>query len=124
MSETKASERRRFHRARIPGVSGTLNSPGDVEVLDLGLAGLSFEAAGELHPGDHCFLELQHDQSRASVEVEIRWASVRRVERLRGTLKPVFRAGGVFLDIQREKPGGSILDWLLVDPPMSSPLPA
>jgi len=119
-----AADRRRFHRARIPGLVGTLHSPGDVEVLDLCIGGLSFEAAQELAPGDHCYLELHHEDSSASVEIEIRWAAVRRVERTRGTLKPVFRAGGPFRDIQRDRPGG-VLDWILVDPPAAaSPAPA
>jgi len=95
---------------------GTLRSPGDAAILDLSLAGVSFEAPGELHPGDRCYLELQHDSGRASVEVEVRWASVRRVERLSNDLVPVFRAGGAFLDVQNDASDG-ILGWLMVDPP-------
>jgi hypothetical protein len=114
-----AADRRRYHRARIPGLVGTLHSPGDVEVLDLSVGGLAFEAAQELSPGDRCFLELHHETSSASVEIEICWSSVRRVERTRGTLKPVFRAGGVFRDIQHDRPGG-VLDWILIDPSQSA----
>jgi hypothetical protein len=109
-------ERRRFHRVRIPSMVGTLRSPGDAEILDLSLAGVSFEAPGEIHPGDRCYLELHHDAGRASVEVEVRWASVRRVERLSNDLVPVFRAGGAFLEVQNDASDG-ILGWLMVDPP-------
>jgi hypothetical protein len=114
------ADRRRFHRARIPRLSGTLHSPGDVDVLDLGLAGLAFEAAAELAPGDHCFLELHHQTASVAVEVEIRWCSVLRMERLRGSFRPVFRAGGAFVEIQRDQAGG-ILDWLIVDPAPPAP---
>ncbi len=123
MTATDSADRRRHHRARIEGLSGTLHSPGDVQVLDLSVAGVSFEAAEELAPGTRCYLELRHETFTASVEVEVRWASVRRVERTRGTLKPVFRAGGAFRDVQRDRPGG-ILDWLFVDPPSAPPAPA
>lgn len=121
MTAIEPADRRRFHRARIEGLSATLHSPGDVQVLDLSVAGLAFEAAEDLAPGTRCFLELRHESATASVEVEVRWASVRRVERTRGTLKPVFRAGGAFRDVQRDRPGG-ILDWLFAEPP--APVPA
>jgi hypothetical protein len=120
VNATDPADRRRFHRAHIEGLQATLHSPGDVQVLDLSVAGLAFEAAEDLAPGTRCFLELRHEAASVSVEVEIRWASVRRVERTRGTLKPVFRAGGAFRDVQRDRPGG-ILDWLVADPPAADP---
>jgi hypothetical protein len=115
MSPDATEGLRRYRRVSIAGLSGTLRSPGDVEVLNLGLAGLAFEVPATLAPGDHCFLELHHGESSAAVEVEIRWAAVRRVERRADTLKPVFRAGGAFIDIHRDGEGG-FFDWLVVDP--------
>jgi len=115
VAEPTAAERRRHHRAHIPTLSGTYRSPGDVQVLDVSLAGVAFEATGALSPGDHCFLELHHASGHANVEVEVRWASVQRVELLRGSVVPTIRAGGAFLDVQSDGNGG-LLDWLVVDP--------
>lgn len=109
------SERRRHLRAQVPGLQATLNSPGDARVLDVSLSGLSLEVPGELEPGDRCFLELRHEGRTASIEVEVRWASVLRIERVRSSLVPVFRAGVAFLDILADGTGG-LLDWLVVEP--------
>ena len=108
-------DRRRHLRASITEISGTLHSPGDVEVLDLSLSGMAIEAAAELEAGDHCFLELRHQGHSVSMEVEVRWASVLRMERVRDTFLPVFRAGVAFLEILPDREGG-LFEWLVVDP--------
>lgn len=122
----QSSDRRRHLRANISEISGTLHSPGDVEVLDLSLSGMAIEAATELEKGDRCFLELRHHGHSVSLEVEVRWASVLRVERLRDTFMPVFRAGVAFLEVLPDREAG-LFEWLVVDPiadPGASPLPS
>ncbi len=109
------ANRRRHIRASIPDISATLHSPGDVEILDLSLSGMAIEAAGEIGPGDRCFLELRHQGHAVSMEVEVRWSSVLRMERLRDTLMPVFRAGVAFVEVLPDREGG-LFDWLVVDP--------
>jgi hypothetical protein len=114
---SEALRKRRAPRHRVPGIQGTLDSPGDVLVLDLSVHGIGFEAPRELHAGQSCFVELRHRGHVASMEVEIRWASAHRVERLRNTLVPVFRAGGAIKDLHRDSKGGV---WDLVLPQASA----
>lgn len=109
-------DRRRFQRARIPGIHGSQNLPGDIRVLDLSLGGMAMETRAELEPGQRCFLELRHENHTVSVEAEVRWSSAFRVEREPDALRPVFRVGVSFVDIVRDGPGG-IWDWLLVEDP-------
>ena len=111
----RSQNRRRHLRANITEISGTLNSPGDVEVLDLSLSGMAIEAAAELEEGDRCFLELRHQGHSVSLEVEVRWSSVLRVERTRNAFVPVFRAGVAFLEVLPDNNGG-LFEWLVVDP--------
>ncbi len=112
---TTAADRRRHFRASVSDISATLHSPGDVEILDLSLSGMAIEAPGEIETGDRCFLELRHQGHAVSMEVEVRWTSVLRMERLRNTLLPVFRAGVAFIEVLPDSQGG-LFDWLIVDP--------
>ena len=107
-------DRRRRPRRVIPGIEATLRSPGDVKVLDLSLTGLATEVPGELQPGQHCFLSLRHDRHCAMVETVVKWAGINRMERRFGRLIPMFRAGMVFVDIERQDTGG-IWDWILTE---------
>ena len=109
------ADRRRDPRRPISGVLGTRRSPGDLTVLDLSVSGLAAEAVGEIAPGQHCFVELVHQNHRAHVEAVVRWASVTRVERRDDRFVPVFRAGLAFIDIDRDDSGG-IWDWILPVP--------
>lgn len=111
----RADERRRYRRARIPGIRATHRTLDDVEVVDLSLAGMALEAPGEFEPGDHCFFELRHGEHTVNVEAEVRWASAYRVRRTETSLEPVFRLGVSFVDILKDETGG-IWSWLLVDP--------
>ncbi|MFN7940980.1 MAG: PilZ domain-containing protein [Thermoanaerobaculia bacterium] len=107
-------DRRRHPRRQIAGIQGTLRSPGDLTVLDISLTGLSAEAAGEIDPGQHCFLELVHQRHRVHIEAIVRWTSVTRVERRSDRFVPVFRAGLSFVDTDRDDSGG-IWDWILTE---------
>ncbi|MDX1630688.1 MAG: PilZ domain-containing protein [Thermoanaerobaculia bacterium] len=111
----RVEDRRRFRRARIPGIRATHRTLDDVKVLDLSLAGMAVEAPGEFEQGDRCFFELRRGDHTVNVEAEVRWASAYRVERTEGGLDLVFRLGVSFVDIFKEDSGG-IWDWLLVDP--------
>lgn len=107
-------DRRRGARRVIPGIEATLRSPGDVRVLDVSLTGLATEVPGELAPGQHCFISLRHDRHTVMVETVVKWAGVNRMERRFGRLIPMYRAGMVFVDIEREDSGG-IWDWILTE---------
>ena len=95
------SDRRRYPRRTIPGIRGTLRSPGDVEVLDISLTGLAAEVAGEVTAGEHCFLELRHERSVAMVEAEVKWSAARLVER--DTDPPVMSASPAWLRGHRSR---------------------
>lgn len=103
---------RRHGRHTIEGIVGTLRAPGDVEVRDVGLYGMSLRVAGELEVGDRHFLELQHHGHKVNVEVEIRWVVVHRKSE-RGQVETACHAGVEFIDIHRDDTGG-IWDWILV----------
>src|SRR5262245_10969765 len=105
-SKPGAANHRRYPRRAISGISGTLPSPGDVEVLDVSVTGIAAEISGEVKTGDHCFLELRHGRDRAMVEAVVKWSSVRRVEREPDRLVLKFRAGMAFVDIDRDGAGG------------------
>lgn len=109
----EGAERRRVGRRAIPSVVATLRTPGDVKVIDVGVFGLAIEANVELPKGERVCLELRHGSQVANVEATVRWSSVSRVARDRGTLVPVSRAGVQFSDIYRDRQGG-IWDYILV----------
>lgn len=121
MTSTAGDERRRVGRHAIPGVEGTLRRPGDVRVLDVGLFGVSIEAASDVAVGDRMCLELRHGPHRVSVEAEVRWCSFSRVERDRNRLVPVAVAGLEFREILREPDDGGIWSWIDVAPPADLP---
>ncbi len=118
MAEPSASDRRRAARRHIPGIEATLRTPGDVKVLDVSLFGAAIEAPAELEVGDSVCLEMRHGQQRANVEAAVRWCSVSRVVRQRGSLVPVSTVGVEFRDIYRSGDTG-IWDWIMVpsEPP-------
>jgi hypothetical protein len=107
------TDQRRAPRRAITDIRGTLDQPGDLRILDLSLHGVGLEAPRELAVGTSCFVELRHRGFVASLELEIRWVSALRVQRLRASLAPVFRAGAAILDLHRDAPGGV---WDLLDP--------
>ncbi len=113
-----SADRRRYPRRAIPGIEGTLRSPGDVRILELSLTGLSAEVSSEIQPGEHCFLELRHHHDTkhdsAMVEAIVKWTAVRGVEREANRLVPRFCAGMAFVDIDRDGTGG-IWDCILTE---------
>jgi len=113
--QSTGSERRRVGRRAIPGIEATLRAPGDVKVLDLGVFGMAIEAIADVEPGSTVFLELKHGGHTANVEVAVRWRSVGRVVRDRGTLMPLARAGVEFREVYRDRPGG-IFDYIMAAP--------
>ena len=92
-----------------------------MRVLDVGLFGVSIEAAREIAVGDKVCLELRHGPHRVSVEAEVRWCSFSRGERARNRLVPVAVAGLEFRDIQRERDDGGIWSWIAVPAPADLP---
>ena len=108
-----AANRRRVARRQVPGIEATLRTPGDVTVLDVSLYGLAIEAAAELAVGDSICLEVRHRAQRANVEATVRWCSVSRVVRQRGSLVPLSTAGVEFREVYRDG-GGGIWDWIMV----------
>jgi hypothetical protein len=108
-------DRRRVARHPIPGVEATLHAPRDVKVLDVGLYGLAIEAHANLAVDTRICLELRHGDDVANVEATVRWCSVSRMDRVRGTFVPFSRAGVEFCDILREGEAG-IWDWICVPP--------
>lgn len=113
-SQAGAADRRRYPRRVIPGIEATLRSPGDVKVFDLSLTGLAAEVAQEMHPGEHCFLELRHRRDRAMVETVVKWSSPKNAAREIDFLVPKFLAGMSFVDIDREGAAG-IWDCILTE---------
>ena len=100
MARAAGSERRRVGRHPIAGVQATLRAPGDVEVLDVSVFGMSIATSDALAPGDVLFLELRHGGQKASVEVAVQWAQSHR-------------AGVEFRDVHLDRPGG-VWDFVLV----------
>ena len=86
----------------MPGIEGTLRSPGDVRVVDLSVTGLSAELAREVKPGDHCFLELRHGRSRAMVEAVVKWSALPHIQREVGRPPLAFLTGMAFVDIEHD----------------------
>ena len=86
----------------MPGIEGTLRSPGDVRVVELSVTGLSAELAREVKPGDHCFLELRHGRSRAMVETVVKWSALPRIQREAGRPPLAFLTGMAFVDIDHD----------------------
>ena len=111
---------RRHGRHVIDGIVGTLRTPGDVEVRNIGLYGMSLRVEGELEVGDHHFLELQHRRHKVNVEVNVKWVVVHR-EAQRGEVHTFCHSGVEFIDIYRDGAGG-IWDWIVVSQALRRPL--
>ena len=103
----KKSERRRYGRFPVSGIHGSLKRTGDVTLLDLSRTGIAFETVNPITVGEHYFLELRYGQARVSLEVRVRWCSVRGTVRDDdGQEQSVYQAGGGFVDVHRDAPGG------------------
>ncbi len=102
----KRRERRRHGRFPVSGIFGSLNAPGDLKLLDLSRTGISFETSNLITVGQSYFLELRYGDAKVNLEVLIRWCAQRGggSEDERG--RPLFHAGGGFVDVHRDAPGG------------------
>jgi hypothetical protein len=109
---TTTPENRRHGRHPIEGIVGTLRTPGDIEVRDVGLYGMSLRVEGEVEVRSRHFLELHHCGHKVNVEVEVRWVVLHRKAE-RGQVETHCHAGVEFIDIHRDDMGG-IWDWILV----------
>lgn len=97
-------QRRRELRIPVRGIEGSLQSPGDVRVVDLSRHGVSFETLHKLTVGDDCFLELRYRNKVVSVATVLRWCSLTSAsnpEEIRA-----FRAGGAFTEVLADGPDG------------------
>ena len=103
----KRSERRRYGRFPVSGIHGSLKRTGDVTLLDLSRNGISFETSNPITVGEHYFLELRYGDARVSLEVRVRWCTLRGTVRDdEGEEQPIYKAGAGFVDILRDAPGG------------------
>lgn len=110
----RTDDARRFPRHVIEGIEGSLRSPGDVEVCDLSLAGMSIETANELVPGESYFLELRHRGKVVSLEVRVKWVEHLLADGGPNEARQVYRGGVSFVDVYRDTEGG-IWDWIFPD---------
>lgn len=101
------SERRRYGRFPVSGIHGSLQTPGDLTLLDVSRNGISFETANPITVGNHYFVELRYGDARVNLEVAIKWCAARGSMRDEaGQDVPLFQAGAGFVDVHRDAPGG------------------
>ncbi len=100
-------ERRRHGRFPVSGIYGSLQTPGDLKLLDLSRSGISFETANLMTVGRNYFIELRYGKAMVNLEVVVKWCAQRGSSRdAEGHEVPVFQAGGGFVDVHRDAPGG------------------
>lgn len=91
-------------RFPVQGMFGNLRTVRDVRVLNLSRGGIAFETPHKLTVGDDYFLEVRYKGQVVNFGVSLRWCS-----RKRGTPRsstPIYQAGGRFIDVLQETPGG------------------
>ena len=104
---TKRDERRRHGRFPVSGIHGSLQTAGDLTLLDLSRIGISFETSNPITVGENYFLELRYGRASVSLEVLVKWCVLRdRVRDDEGNEQPVYQAGAGFVDVLRDAPGG------------------
>jgi hypothetical protein len=103
----KRPERRRHGRFPVSGIHGSLQTAGDLTLLDLSRTGISFETAHPLTVGKHYFLELRYGDASVSLEVVVKWCSIRGTVRDEEDRETAFyQAGASFVDVHRDAPSG------------------
>lgn len=100
--------RRGFERIPVDTLTGTLHTPGDIEVLDLSRTGMSFATAERLEQGADYDVELRHRGQPVTLEINVRW--VRPAEPA-GKEPPRFRVGAEFVSVLAKSDTG-IWDWI------------
>lgn len=100
-----AARTRREMRFPVEGVRGSLKSPGDLRIINVSRSGLAFATMHHLAVGDHYFIEIRYQGQTANLELELRWCFW-QPETGDDDEHPVFLAGGRFVDIVRDDPGG------------------
>lgn len=103
-------DRRRFDRRKLDRIVGTLQSPRDVKVRDLSLAGMRIETSCPVQAGQIHVVELRHGEHEIHVTVEVKWVHDT------GTGEegqPLFSAGVGFVEVHREAGSAGIWEWIL-----------
>ena len=109
----KEPNRRRHPRYRSSEIEATLDSPGDCRVINLSSSGICFETGRGLTVGENYFLEVHFQGMSASLEIAVKWCSLRPpIQNSDGTETTVARSGASFIDIQRDSPVGF---WDLIE---------
>jgi hypothetical protein len=104
---TKRPERRRYGRFPVARIHGSLKRAGDLTLLDLSRTGISFETSNAISVGESYFLELRYRQAAVNLEVMVKWCALGgTVFDDEGDEQPLYHAGGVFVDVLRDAPGG------------------
>lgn len=88
--------RRGFERIPVETVTGTLHTPGDLEILDLSRTGLAFATAERLEQGSDYDVELRHRGQPVQVGINVRW--VRKAEAA-GKEPTRYRVGAAFVSV-------------------------
>ena len=103
----KRSERRRHGRFLVSGIHGSLQTVGDLTLLDLSRTGISFETSNPITVGKNYFLELRYGEASVSLEVLVKWCAMRGgMSDEEGHERPLFQVGAGFVDVHRDAPGG------------------
>jgi len=100
-------------RFPVQGMFGNLRAVGDVHVLNLSRSGIAFETPHKLTVGEDYFLEVRYREQVVNFGVNLRWCSLKRGSSRTGTR--IYQAGGRFVDVLQETPGG-LWARLLADP--------
>jgi hypothetical protein len=101
------SERRRYGRFPVSGIHGSLQTAGDLTLLDLSRTGISFETTNSITVGEHYFIELRYGDASVNLEVLVKWCALRALPGEDGESElPLYHAGGGFVDVHRDAPGG------------------
>lgn len=101
--------RRGYERIPVGTVTGTLHTPGDIEVLDLSRTGVAFAAVERLDEGTDYEIELRHREQPVKLVVSVRW--VKETETAEGA-GAVYRVGAEFITVLQKTSTG-IWDWIL-----------
>jgi len=101
--------RRGYERIPVGTVTGTLHTPGDIEVLDLSRTGMAFATVERLDEGADYEIELRHREQPVKLVVSVRW--VKKAETADGA-RAGYHVGAEFISVLQKTSTG-IWDWIL-----------